>query len=266
MDQVVFTISMARSGAHLLRGLISEAFQVTDIGEIFTPSAVVNKQFRDTQSFDLFLKSRPDLTETVPFGFGSQVDKALNSFFEHQEHNFKSQKLLADVKYGHLNCLTPALQDFSEPPYLWQWMLRSNVPIIHLVRKNLLQRYASNLKSWKTDDWVDYQTDRGFDGEKIEIDTSYLVEKLTEAYRKIQYIDGFLKTRPNSYLIYYEDLLDHDRLSKPTADLLAGFLGPYTELPKPITRKMSPLLSEYVSNYGQVAATLTGTPFEGMLE
>lgn len=266
MEQFVFTISNARAGAHLLRGLLVNAFDLDDLGEVFTPSQVISAQFRETASFDTFLRTRPDLIESVPFPYRAAVDAALDAFFEAQRRTHDARYLLADIKYGHLTCLTPAIYDLLAVPYLWQWMLDSGTPIIHLVRRNLLEQYASTMKSRITDEWVDYAPHASDEKHpKITLDTRALVPKLTEAYRQIQYVDGFLQNRPRSYLIYYEDLLEDGHLSKAVADVIAGQLGPYSTLPAPITRKISPALEDYVENYGAVADTLKGTPFESML-
>ncbi len=267
MTQLAFTIAKARSGAHMLHGMIAEAFDLQDFGEVFTPSSIYDPEIRKYRSFERFLRSRPDLTEVIPFAFPDQVDAALDAFFADALGESSKAMALASVKYGHLNCLNPAIYDLLSPPYLGKWLRDGGRPVIHLVRRNLLKQHASLEKSLTTREWVDYDSDNARpDSQQIKLETSTLVARLTAAYREVQFVDGLLQARPNSCLIYYEDILEDGHLSRNVADMLAMLLGPYKSLPSPVTRKMSPSLSALVSNYSAVCDVLRGTAFESMLE
>ena len=266
MTRLAFTIANARSGAHMLHGMMADAFDMEDLGEVFTPSGIYDPQVSKYRSFELFLKTRPDLTEVIPFGFPEQVNAALDAFFSEALAQSPKPLALANIKYGHLACLNPVIHDLLGPPYLGQWVRDGGRPVVHLVRRNLLGQHASWIKSLATQEWVDYDANATEpDTQKITLDPSDLVAKLTAAYREAQFVDGLFQGRPNSCLIYYEDLLEDGHLSRNVAQILSMLFGPYTSLPTPKTRKMSPPLEEFVTNYGAVCDVLRGTAFESML-
>lgn len=146
-------------------------------------------------------------------------------------------------------------------PSLPGWFAANGVHIIHLVRENHLEALVSMVRAKQTNVWHSY-SDVSQVSVRLPAGPPLLAELERMAANELE-ISRIAQGCPRTTL-YYEDVLSNARDAMLPA-LLALGLEPLA-LSAP-TRKLNTLpLREAVANYGEVAETLKGSPYESFLE
>lgn len=146
-------------------------------------------------------------------------------------------------------------------PTLPGWFAANGVHIIHLVRENHLEALVSMVRAKQTNVWHSY-SEVSQVSVRLPAGPPLLAELGRMAANGLE-LSRIAQRCPHT-TIYYEDVLSNARDAMLPAMLALGLEPLALSAP---TRKLNTLpLREAVENYGEVAKTLKGSPYESFFE
>ena len=256
----VFVIAMQRSGTNLLRKSLAQTPLFTDLNEVFDP-------FHSG-----FWAYRKKVIESDPeYVMPSESNQTMlwTDYLRYHLANVNTPFALIDVKYNSTHNLNAVWQEPGDPPLLVRWLQRQPLPIIHIVRENLLDGYVSNLLACHLKIWVS-DDDRVSQGITFTLDPRNTVAELSRRRREIDlFRDWLLDTRHIE--LTYESLTASDANSVPRDTI--GQIGRLLEtdhqnLPHCIpiaTRKMGGSAAQLVTNFTEILEALCQNGIEPLI-
>lgn len=134
-------IASQRSGTQLLREILNSNPHVAIIAEPYSPNA-------HPATWHKFIQTRPnDQVPSLAYGdTAALLDKYIQSVQHYVYDNNdrfggpkKSQLLIGlDIKYNQIKCCGPLFSDLRSRPFLLEYFSNRSIPILHLVRRNLV--------------------------------------------------------------------------------------------------------------------------------
>lgn len=270
---VVFIIARPRSGTSALRDILRQAPSAAILPEIFHNDYLDNDNF----FFNFFLKQiSKDIKLALPSP--ENREKLLLDYIAYLEHRYSKGKhkkriLSVTVNYNSLHCLNTYWQNSHDVPYLFLLIEKFHFKVIHLVRENILAALISEERARQSGVW--HLTKDGANDTrppKARINTTTLVNELSERQREIRMLDEFLARRmpDRRLLVTYESLFPIGT-NLPSAEILEKirlFVG-IDEVLAPETRFLRTAarsFSESVENFGDVANTLASTEYSRFIQ
>lgn len=263
----VFLVTTQRSGSNLLRSLLVSTRAFVDFNEIFQrpvdpswPIAAFNfHSFRVRR-----LARDPELSVPIRENLQRLFQDYLDEMASRVDPGVRP---LIDVKYNALSVMSTIPQDPFRIPRFLEFLRDLQLPVIHLVRRNLLRTHVSKVFA----DHHGVYTVRGAAPPpqgKVSIEVEGLVEDLERRTYEMQRLGAFIRDHiAGSVEVAYEDLCSgvHPRPGGfPALEEALGVALP--ELQASALQRMIGDPAEVVTNWDQVRAALRGTRFEGFLE
>ena len=271
MTKICVLFASARSGTTALGQAAAEAYAATWGGEVFhhgtTAPHLDLAVITDPVSRRNFFNYRHELLRRRPEMSYPSRDNQAAIFGGYLEYlgSLGDARLLIDVKYAAVHHLNEYWTDPSGTPLLLTLMQEFELPIVHLVRRNLFALYCSLRLAEETGVWF---TDgpRAPAGLSLQIRPDKCLGFL-DALAQLQSQYGSKLDHCNVRRLAYEDLFAEDRFS---AEVQRVFSDIYEMAPdNPMTtasRKVTPPLHNIVTNPDEVLSALRGTPYEAMAE
>lgn len=138
-----------------------------------------------------------------------------------------------------------------------QNLFKNNWKLIFLKRNNLFKHALSGIIAEQTNIWHKLNTNNNNDIPKLEINISYLEQKMAYRYQCLQDEEGILKDIPHLQLEYETDLLQ-EQTHQAGANKVFNYLG-LNSVPVKTTlkRTIDDNLQERISNYDEVLTFLS---------
>lgn len=253
MSTPVVVLATQRSGTNLLRRTLASSEFFEDLDEVFW----------DREPF-LFWKFRQELLEKHPelsFPFHNNQKKIFNLFMEHISQSSVNFSLI-DIKYNSTHHFNPIWHSTLKIPYVLKLLAENNIPVIHLVRKNILETYVSRIIGNKLKIWV-VDKNETFDNDiKIKIDINHMLYELKMIKKETNfYRECLVNLTGLRYIeLSYEDLIDKDgSFADQVINEICELLNVDTKFEVIInTQKMGLAISKTVKNYeNEVVPVLT---------
>lgn len=259
----IFLFAEPRSGTHLLRGILCSGPDVEDLSEVFN----LHIDQKQPQNFFPFFEDRVRRSPEFLRPVRELRAQVFDEYMEFLGTMTKRPFGLVSVPYNQTQHLNLAWQYPDDIPNLLRLVKTRHYPVVHLVRRNLLERYCSLKLAMVTKKWVSRSTnpDKDVQIEPIHLDVEKLVNDLAKAQMRINFFEWCLDDHDRLLPLTYEDILVGGGLNHGIYDKLCTLLGAkITVGSEPTTRKMAPPLRQLVANYDEVVRTLAGTPFAGL--
>lgn len=263
MSNPVVVVAKQRSGTNLLRRTLASSQYFEDLNEVF---------HMNNDQPNLFWQFRQELIkENYELAFPSQENQTqIFSLFIDKISNASVDFSLIDIKYNSSHHLNHLWQDPLETPYLLELLAKNNIPIIHLVRKNIFETYVSLMTASKLNVWVSW--DKSFTHYlTFKIDINHMLaflknlKKEINLYRQWLYsFKGIIVTELN-----YENLLNtQGGFSEKIEQEICDFLQISEKLNLTIpTKKIAKSLQETVENYeDEVVPALINHGFDYLVD
>ena len=247
----VFVIAMQRSGTNLLRKSLAQTPLFTDLNEVFDPFHA---------GFWAFRKKVIQLDPEYVMPSEPHQTRLWTNFLRYRLANVKTPFALIDVKYNSTHNLNAVWQEPGDPPLLVRWLQRQSLPIIHIVRENLLDGYVSNLLACQLKIWVS-DDDRVSQGITFTLDPRNTVTELSRRRREIDLFRDWLFETQHIELTYESLTASEDNdVPRNTIRQVGRLLkiDPHC-LPHSIpiaTRKMGRSAAQLVTNYTEIVQAL----------
>lgn len=278
-------IGFQRTGTNLLREVVNSNPRLFLYGEVFS----VNESPSCWHKF----KRTPEATPYSPLDFDQAVilmDSYLSYLRdEGPEHTRDGAAWLGfDVKYDQLHCVRPfpsnyltrILRRLGRPaactpvPYLLRYLRLRDIPIIHMLRRNVLHVAISVLIAWQRDRYHNYEHATFHEKYPVKPRLLLRIARKTMAERKAfeQLAEG-LRLLPCEYEDLVNDLARRDEAGRFPPDTrvlrsIARFLGvPNTfSYDDRLRKTLNKPYAQIISNYKQVVRAVRNSEFEAFAD
>lgn len=197
---VAILLATQRSGTHLLKGAIDTHPQI---------AAPFTEVFHDGYEGDranffhyMLEQAKSDPTCVLPHHRMGLFSKYLGDM----PTICGKPHVVVDIKYNSIHHVHTMWQTTVRPAPLFNFIRQHNVPVIHLVRRNLLKTVISNLRAGKLEQYHRLQ-DQPADTSKIHVKPQTVLDHL----QLLQALQGAMaeavRMCPRVLTFYYEDLL-----------------------------------------------------------
>lgn len=232
MPGPVFLIAQQRSGTNLLRQSLATTPWFIDRDEIFH-----NRPDMGTYWTHRALMIAKDPLLSIPYK--QHQNKLFNSYLE-KFANSPDEFSLIDVKYNSLHNLNCLWQNPSVRPHLFTFLSENQIPVIHLIRQDVLASYVSSLVANDLNIYVT-RSDDFPEPKQWTVDTSELINYVRNVTNSVSRTRGWLShlTRIPSIELNFEELInDNGEICRDVLFRLETFLQIPDELsPHVLTKK-----------------------------
>jgi hypothetical protein len=276
--KVRLLLSTQRSGSHFLKSLIESRFSsIVCSGEVLEEPVAFVRQFPALASHPEF----PHFWLWYALAAGARSIsvapdrriEAFGTYLSQLSALAKPKDLLVDIKCNTIRALSGYWDTDHGSSDFAAFIASRQIPILHLIRKNILRVIVSQQLARQTGVW--HRTENRPASElmpKIHLNTKRLLAEIQQAHRLTQDYQTLFRGQPGYEEIVYEDVVREREYVHSGVHLraLGHFLEkkcvPPHQMDLPF-KKMTPEdLSEVVDNWPEVLRALRGTECGWMAE
>ena len=244
MAKPLFVFATQRSGTNFLRYCLSSDERIADLNEVFGFNVRPALFWRHRQKV---MEEHPEMI----FPSDDNMSNLLESFIQKFAAPLDAKYALIDVKYNSVHNLNPVWQSISEVPFLLKQIKKHQFPVIHLIRRNVLETYVSNVRAARTGQYI-AQVGEDVKSAKVRLDSSILIDELSRRLSEIQVFENWLSGLglKNLYSLDYEEILSLNTGVVPNCiDDMLNDLGICVDCLTPSTTKLARSLDDTVENF-----------------
>lgn len=257
----IILIATQRSGTNLLTSLLSSLELFVNHSEVFHAKGILDKKnffnFRLEQ-----IKKNPELS--IPSE--QNIDFLFDSYINFLENLNPSSYSILDVKYNSTCHFTKFWQSPVRQPYFLSLVKRKSIPVIHLVRTNVLEAYCSGILARRNNKY------KRINEELLKFKTTYinprgLIFEIKQRLQETNFFRYYLDNYQNSCLINYSEILEGNVLSSSVKSKISQLLDidiNNIKMETPL-KKVSPPLEEMIENYDEIFDLLKKHKLEYLL-
>jgi len=262
-SKAIILCAQQRSGTTLLQAALQKDEKSKNYGEVFHN----NYQYAPNQfSFFHFRKDLIVKNDNLCIPTKENQQLIFNQYFSYLQSNSNLDFHIIDIKYNSWHHFNPIWHNIEEMPYLLRLIKQMELPVIHIVRKNLLNQYISLRGAISTGKFHFGKNQNIKSPPKIKIDPRHclmnmkIVDKNTNKYR------GWLEDFPLKSEIFYEDMVIDDKFSDNLNSIIAKVTENKIEkLGDPPLKKRIRDPLELIQNKDELIESLKNTRFEKYL-
>ena len=262
MAKPLFIFATQRSGTNFLRSCLASDARIANLHEIFG--------FNGRPA--LFWQHRKKVTEKHPemvYPSDDNMSRLFELFIQEFVEPLNTEYALMDVKYNSVHNLNPAWHSLLDVPFLLKQIKKHQFPVIHLVRRNVLETYVSNVIAAQTGQFV-ARSDGDVKDVKVKLDSSILIGELSRRLSEIQVFENWLNRigLDKVYSLDYEQIrgLNTGVVPDCIAEMLND-LGISVDCLTPGTVKLVRSLDDTVENFNsEVMPLLQGSDLGYLLK
>ena len=259
--QPIILVAKKRSGTWLLSYTLGSNKDIESCGEVFFKSDSPFGWYSYLENEHKHLEKCED-TELLFNGYLNYL------LIESQKKNGIGKKYaLIDVKYEVFDTLDVTQKSSLNDSYLRKTILERKIPVLHLIRKNVLRAFVSYEMAKHTNTWrLRVKKGESQPNASITIDCNSLISELQTREKEINDFKNMFAGYENYLELFYEELTDNGKFSETCLKKVVDLLGVDMNFNrKPLLAKQgNKNLSESIENWLEVEETLKGTQYESM--
>ena len=260
MSKLIYIIGRQRSGTTVLRELLVK-YGAFNADEIFHGDLSGKHRFYSFVASEV--EKEPRFVNPVTH---SQL---YQRYLESLIVTANGQPVVIDMKYFAFN-LIPTDGDITQrTPFLIRHLEKTHPPVFHVIRKNKLRVYVSELMAKKTGKWsartgTDLPTDKG----QVRLDPLKTILSLKAMEQDDRSAREMLANIADKREIIYETMFRRDGSFSPyVMSACEKVLGMTNLDPTPNNTRMNPEpLSALVENFNEIAVAMNGTEYAWMIK
>jgi LPS sulfotransferase NodH len=251
-SRIVVLISHERSGSHFLADMLGSTSEIASVDEVCNFDAVDAEKSKASffrfryqcQIEDPDFSLKPD---------AKTITDLLDAYFSHLVRCVKSDKILVDIKYGHVHNFETGWRPSEYRPFLLNYLEKRDVRIVHLSRKNAMATVISSFVAEKTRVWHARSGEGKAKTQKLRVPVHNLVHDALALEREKQNFFGWLAGN-RCHHVAYEEICDGGALKERTMQRLCKFLDLSSDgaVLSSSLEKVTPPAWEIVENYGEL--------------
>lgn len=252
--KLLMLLANQRSGTNALRSALRTDPTIADAREIFSST---NKRGAHAVLAQ-FIRDSPAFTPSRP---------TLRTFFDRlcddlKQTNTSSELCIFDIKYNSFGPFNPYGWRISEEPYFLTYVKQRKLPIVHLIRRNILAAYVSALRAVKTRHWHEtVESTEEAPEFHIRLEKQTFVKALKIRIEELRLMKSFVQSYVPQVEIYYEDLFERDVLSERIRESISRIAGHPIEARRPTAhRKIQWDWRESILNFDELKSWIDEDP------
>lgn len=259
---LIVILARQRSGTGALGSVLDSHPDVVYVGEIFHPQNVDT----DQNNYFYYLKNISSKYKAIgqvfnPYEIFSEYVNYLKSIVD-------CKKVVVDVKYRSMHHLNGPWHGILDTPKFLQFCLSENIPIIHLLRNNLLQTFVSGVLAEKNQQW--HVSDKKFiKAHETILEIRKLCNYLVYTKAEVEQVQKWIHGYKNKLVLEYAKTFQTDGVLDPNiGSLLSNFLNieKFESLKPAFVKQVCGTMRDVIENFAIVEYALRGTDFHWMCE
>ena len=259
--KIGFLFARQRSGTGALGSFLDKHPQIAYLGEVFHPDNVDT----DPWNYFRFLRdaeiSRQDLVQP-----GAQP-KLFARYADLLRTQFGDKVVVLDVKYRSLHHVQQDWKGLFEPPWMIAEARRTDAPVIHLKRDNLLETFVSGELAdlnqlWHTAD------EKRIRRTTCPVDIGRMSSYLVAMEREVVQVSDWLDGMGRAVTFDYAEMIDAEgRVAEEIAARIAAAfeIGPFGDRSPGFVKQAPAQVKDAIENFPLVEKALSGTQYAWML-
>jgi hypothetical protein len=259
-----FMLAKQRSGTRVFGHMLASHPAVAYCNEVFHEGASAKNGY-----FDFLKHQIQQDPKNLEYLYPDQRKYSFKNFLDALGNEYSKDKFVLDLKYNQLHHLNDYWHLINSQPKIFNFIKENNYPVIHLIRKNILNVIVSQTMAAKHHIWHAKQENiEQIKKTTIRLDPNTTLNQIKTRKKEIERISSFFKKYDNIITLYYEDLFDESHeFSKATAKTLSNLLkidSSAFDL-KPVYIKQTSILADVIENFDEIKQKLQNTEFEYFL-
>jgi hypothetical protein len=270
-SDVIVLLARQRSGTWGILSALEQHPDIVKMNETFNPNRRDSERedVRE-QNFYTFMEryADGDVRRLLP----DRHEDLFTSYLDFLRESAKSKYLLIDIKYSTSHLLTAPWSMNATVPYLYELIMRHDMKVMNITRRNYLRFFVSHKKGSKSKQFhIRKKESDSYSDHTVRIPVGPMLRELERCDQENQMIAQAFAGYPSYRAYEYADIFPADAPD----GIARGFISDVTDwlaisddfpaVPA-FARQSSLPLEETIENYKQVAAALRGTRFEYCLE
>lgn len=257
-------IAKQRSGTRVFGHMLASHPSIAYCSEIFHENA------SSENGYFHFLKRQIEKdSQNLKYIYPDCRQDSFEDFLSSIGMKYNKDIFVLDIKYNQLHHLNDYWHLINNQPQIFKFIKKNNYPVIHLIRRNILKVFVSQLLASNHNIWhAKKENINRIQRTKIRLDPDKILNQIKNRKNEMNRISSFFKSYQNTLTIYYEDLFnDAQEFSKDTVETLSDFLQVDSSKfnLKPVYVKQTSLLSNVIENFEEIKESLRNTEFECFL-
>ncbi|MCB9880977.1 MAG: hypothetical protein H6832_18475 [Planctomycetes bacterium] len=262
----IVLLAKPRAGAHGFNSIVRTHPQISVFAEIFHDALVEQEQ-----NFFGFVWQEAERMKQFCMPYHHSRLKIFGEYLEYLETRSKTPRFVIDIKYNVIRHMDGIWKDLLDPPDLLQYFMDYKIPVVHLVRRNVLKVLLSETRAHQTGLWVVRPgQEKPPKVTDVALDGSQIVSQLAQRVLEIDAYDKLLSVGERVHTVIYEELFDKSAGGPYKAEIVSR-LASFLELEDRFDGAMDSIkistgdLTTEISNYSEIEAALRGTVWATLL-
>lgn len=260
-SQTIIFCAQQRSGTTVLQRAFQETGIFKNYSEIFHHSPINNPN----NHFSFFNFKRHLISKEIKYFFPARENQKhiFDLFFDKLENETSLPYNIVDIKYNSWHHLNPVWHSAQEIPTLLMWAQLRKIPILHIVRKNLLHQFISHEIANSTGKWH-YKKGESRNKEKVSynINPTDCLMGMRIVKRDIRNFRSWLSSYPLSYEIEYEELIVDNKFTSKVNHIVSEITnGRVDKLGDPPLKKGISNPIQLIENKDELFSKIKNTQF-----
>lgn len=264
-SQTIVFCAQQRSGTTVLQRAFEETGIFKNYREIFHDLSTDNPD----NHFAFFNFKRHLISNQIDYCFPSEENQnnIFNAYFNQFENQTQQPYNIVDIKYNSWHHLNPVWHSAQEIPALLRWIKLRKIPIIHIVRENLLHQFISHRIANSTGKWHYDKSEIINKENTFYINPDNCLRRMRIVNRDVTNFKKWLASYPFNYLIKYEDLISNNSFTKKINDIVSTITkGQINKLGDPPLKKGTRDPFKLIKNKDELFRRIKKTQFSNLIE
>lgn len=255
----IILCAQQRSGTNLLRNALRATQLCKSYAEIFNEKNNLKKEY---SFFNFKLKQ---LQNNLSLSFPSSENKhyLFNHYFSFLQNESNLPFHIIDIKYNSWHHFNTIWHSVPERPQLLEWLMLNDLPVIHIVRKNLLHQYISIRVANSTGKYHFKSNENNVQNAVIRVKSDHCKNLMTMIEKESQNLKNLFSSYSNYHSIFYEEIVNENKFFSKINNLVKQVTnGKINELGEPPLKKVIRNPFEHIQNKDELTNSLKNTNFE----
>jgi len=257
----IILCAQQRSGTTVLQKALDASGKCENYGEVFHGGSFSTKRKSLINFFNF--KKRIILGNADYFFPSHENQKEIFvRYFNFLKSKSRLDFCLIDIKYNSWHHFNPVWYSTESTPQLLIWIKQQRIPVIHIIRENLLHQYISSKVAEATGKFHYKKEEKSLGNKQIYIDPKRCRAYIVNVNRDIKNYQRWFKGYQFYFEITYEEMIENNAFSKKIEGIVEEITnGQLKKLPPPPLKKGTKDSIALIENIEEVKEILKGTPY-----
>ena len=251
-----------RSGTTVLQENLGQSPLVTNFSEVF-------HNLEEISPVNYLLFRIEQYREDPALSFPTEDNQRIlfDRYMEYLAAKSETPFYVMDIKYNSWHHFDTIWHGLFNRPSLVGLVRELDMPVIHVIRRDVFKQYVSNRFADKTQTWHHYASEDTKPNEiEIQIAPSKCQWAMEMSQRRTKQFRSWFHGHEKYIELTYEEMFNDGRFSEQTLAAINALIGVDLQIPtSPVLKKVLGSVSKVIGNSDEIVQYFQGTQFEKMV-